>query len=86
VTAEITGSGITVWMDGSLDYSWANPHGVATDTSPQASAMVGGAPWWGDSDGWVGRIGEIIVLSGNVSTGDMQTVDAYLLREWDIPG
>lgn len=86
VTAEITGSGITVWMDGSLDYSWANPHGVATDTSSQASAMVGGAPWWSDSDGWVGRIGEIIVLSGNVSTGEMQTVDAYLLRKWGIPG
>jgi hypothetical protein len=85
VTAEITGSGISVWMDGSLDYSWRNPPGVVTDTVPQETAMVGGALWWGDSDGWVGRIGEIVVLSGNVSAQNVRTVDEYLLRKWGIP-
>jgi hypothetical protein len=84
VTAEITGSGISVWMDGSPDYSWRNPPGVVTDTRQQEAAMVGGAPWWGDSDGWVGLIGEIVVLSGDVSAGSVRAVDEYLLRKWGI--
>ena len=85
VTAEITGSGVSVWMNGSPDYSWRNPPGVVTDTVPQKTAMVGGAPWWGDSYGWVGRIGEIIVLSGNVTAQNVSAVDEYLIRKWDIP-
>jgi len=85
VTAEISGSGVSVWMDGSLDYSWRNPPGVVTDTRPQETAMVGGAPWWGDSYGWAGLIGEIVVLSGNVSAGSVRAVDEYLLRKWGIP-
>jgi hypothetical protein len=84
VTAEITGSGVSVQMDGSPDYSWRNPPGVVTDTVPQETAMVGGAPWWGDSYGWVGLIGEIVVLSGNVSAGSVRAVDGYLLRKWGI--
>ena len=85
VTAEITGSGISVWMDGSFDYSWRNPQGVVTDTRQQETAMIGGAPWWGDSDGWVGLISEIVILSGNVSAGNVRAVDEYLLRKWGIP-
>ena len=84
VTAEITGSGISVWLDGSFDYSWKNPQGVVTDTHLQKAAMIGGAPWWGDSDGWVGEIGEIGILSGNVSAEQINAVDEYLLRKWDI--
>jgi hypothetical protein len=84
VTAEISGSGISVRMDGSPDYSWRNSPGVVTDTRPQKTAMVGGALWWGDSDGWVGRIGEIVVLSGNVSAQSVRAVDEYLLRKWGI--
>lgn len=85
VTAEITGSGVSVLMDGAPDYSWRNPPGVVTDTVAQRAAMVGGAPWWGDSNGWDGLIGEVVVLAGNVSARDVSAVDGYLLRKWGIP-
>jgi hypothetical protein len=84
VTAEISGFSATVMMNGALDYTWQIPPDVATNTQPQATAMVGGAPWWGDTDGWIGKIGEIVVLSGNVSAVDINAVDEYLLHKWGI--
>jgi hypothetical protein len=84
VTAEITESAVSVWMNGSFDFSWSNSQGVV-DSMPQSATLISGAPWLGVLNGWVGRIGEIVILSGNSSTENARGVDQYLLRKWDIP-
>lgn len=85
VAAAFTPSGVTVRMDGSADYTWPRPSDTPGSTGSQKAAMVGGAPWWVTRNGWKGLIGEVIVLSGQVSAGDEQAVEKYLIRKWDVP-
>jgi hypothetical protein len=84
LSANITKHGVDVRMNGSPDYSWKAPANVPTNTVPQKTAMIGGAPWWGAQAGWPGLIGEVIVLSGEISTTERGKVEQYLIRKWNI--
>jgi hypothetical protein len=84
LAASIGKSGVKVRMNGEPDYSWKPPSKTSINTVAQKPAMVGGAPWWGVRNGWVGLIGEVIVLSGRVSTTDSQAVEQYLIRKWHL--
>ncbi|WP_322767505.1 fibronectin type III domain-containing protein [Frankia sp. Cr1] len=84
LSATVTKAGIGVRMNGSPSYSWATPSDVQTNTAPRQTVMVGGAPWWKTQAGWVGSIGELVVLSGEISTGQQAEVEQYLIRKWSI--
>jgi hypothetical protein len=85
LTAAFSSTGDTVRVDGATDYSWPAPTDIAFNTRSSRTAMVGGAAWWGAKDGWIGLIGEVVVLSGRVSADDERAVERYLIRKWGVP-
>lgn len=82
LSADITGPRIDVRMNGVRSYSWTAPSKIRTDTVPRQAAMIGGAPWAGNTTGWIGLIGEVIVLSGKIGAADRDGVERYLIRKW----
>lgn len=85
LTATVTRSAVEVRMNRRPDYTWPIPAATPLVTGIRQAAAIGGAPWWRDSAGWIGLIGEVIVLSGPLGTGDRNRVEQYLARKWGIP-
>jgi hypothetical protein len=76
----VTSNTVTAAMNGVSSYTYQG----AARTGTAAGAILGGAPWWGNTATWQGRIAEVIVLNTAPSATDNQAIRQYLARKWGV--
>ncbi|MFM7537534.1 MAG: LamG-like jellyroll fold domain-containing protein, partial [Acidimicrobiales bacterium] len=79
VDADFSAATVRARVGGALSYQSAT---MANNTG-SAGARVGGSPW-SAAQHWQGRIAEVIVVEGTLTTTQIGRVQAYLTRKWAL--
>lgn len=74
LTARLDGSPISLTFSGT----------VGTTTSPTANTFYGGVDTTGNSGYFVGDIGELIIFTRTLKSGEILAVEQYLSNKWGI--
>ena len=80
VDGTVTASRVTARVNGVTSYSFT----AAARTGTASGALLAGAPWWGTSATWQGRIAEVIVLNTAPSATTDTAIEQYLARKWGV--
>jgi hypothetical protein len=83
LTAVFDGAGTSVRLNGAFSYRWVALPGQQMNTAGQAGVMLGAAPFNLEA-GWVGRIGEVIVIDRLLRPEEVRSVERYLAGKWNL--
>lgn len=83
LTVTTSRASVAVRMNGVDSYTWLAPATAQTNTVPDSEANIGGAPW-GHDEGWVGRLFELIVVSGDIPPAKRDSIEKYLITKYGL--
>jgi hypothetical protein len=83
VTALFRPRDVALRMNGATSYDWQAPADLSMNTSTDGTLTLGAAPWDLNA-GWLGRIGEFIIIDHALDDAQVKAIENYLSTKWQL--
>jgi hypothetical protein len=83
VSAQFDRKGTSIWVNHRLSNTWVSPPNMTPNTVA-GEGLILGAVTWSSQDGWVGRIGEVVIFDRALTPAERQATELYLAAKWQV--